>query len=237
MSFYFYHVKDKNIFHSHKNFEISVCLNGTGVFCAEGKSVKVSPEKITITPADMMHKVEGDEDFERVTIYGDFNHILNPANFTVVLDNPEKEGATLARMIWNNRNSNPEYLALLCNALGHFLAQSLKIDDELSLCVRNIIEEITNNFSDSALNLCELLNKSGYAEDYIRAHFKSYTGKTPTEFLTKLRVQHACYLMDVYKSSFSLLEIADKCGYTDYSYFSRRFKQVMGISPRSYMKE
>ena len=29
-------------------------------------------------------------------------------------------------------------------------------------------------------------------------------------------------------------EIAEKCGYTDYVYFSRRFKQITGISPREY---
>lgn len=236
MSFYIYNVKDKNIFHNHKNFEISVCIKGKGVFYTESKCVNVFPGKITITPAGVMHKVEGDDEFERFTIYGNFNQIFNPVELMVVRDNSEKEGTTLAKMIWNNKNSNPEYLASICNTLGYFLVQSLKIDDELSVCVRNIVGEITNNFHDSNLNLCELLNKSGYAEDYIRSSFKSFTGKTPTEFLTNVRIQHACYLIDIYKNSLSLLEIADKCGYTDYSYFSRRFKQVMGVSPRKYME-
>ena len=79
------------------------------------------------------------------------------------------------------------------------------------------------------------LQKSGYAEDYIRAQFKKFTGKTPTEFLTKIRIYHACYLIDAYKNTLSLAEIAEKCGYTDYVYFSRRFKHIMGISPREYM--
>ena len=236
MGFTVYYVKDKNIFHNHKRFEISVCIKGTGIFHTEVKDVKVSPGRITITPAGMMHSVEGDDEFERITVYGDFNQFFNPVEFAVVLDNPEKEGTLLTKMIWNNKNSNPEYIASLCNTLGHFLIQSLKIDDELSICVRNIVGEITNNFHDSNLNLCELLNKSGYAEDYIRSSFKSFTGKTPTEFLTNVRIQHACYLIDIYKNSLSLLEIADKCGFTDYSYFSRRFKQVMGMSPRKYME-
>ncbi len=183
----------------------------------------------------MMHSVEGDDEFERITIYGDFNQVFNLVEFAVVPDNSEKEGTAFEKMIWNNRNSNPEYLTSFCNTLGHFLAQSLKIDDELSICVRNIVNEITNNFSDSTLNLCELLNKSGYAEDYIRANFKSFTGKTPTEFLTNVRIQHACYLIDIYKNSLSLLEISDKCGFTDYSYFFKEIQAGYGnFAPQIY---
>ena len=32
-------------------------------------------------------------------------------------------------------------------------------------------------------------------------------------------------------------EIAEKCGYTDYIYFSRKFKQITGKSPRAYMED
>lgn len=62
------------------------------------------------------------------------------------------------------------------------------------------------------MDLCEILNKSGYAEDYIRARFKYITGKTPVEFLSKVRISHACVLMDTYKSALTLNEISEKCG-------------------------
>ena len=29
-------------------------------------------------------------------------------------------------------------------------------------------------------------------------------------------------------------DVAEKCGYSDYVYFSRRFKQVTGISPKEW---
>ncbi|MBQ6894979.1 MAG: helix-turn-helix transcriptional regulator [Clostridia bacterium] len=80
------------------------------------------------------------------------------------------------------------------------------------------------------------MKKSGYSEDYIRSQFKLFTGKTPVEFLTETRINHACYLIDIYKDSMNLSEISEKCGYTDYVYFSRQFKKVMGISPKNYMK-
>jgi AraC-like DNA-binding protein len=81
-----------------------------------------------------------------------------------------------------------------------------------------------------------LLTKSGYAEDYIRAKFREITGYTPVEFLTKVRISQACSLIDMYGNSLQLSEIAEKCGYTDYVYFSRRFKALTGISPREYLR-
>ena len=152
------------------------------------------------------------------------------------MDNSEKEGEFLVDMIFKNRFSNPEYLDSLSNALAHFLLQNIQTEKNINVALQDIVNKISEGFYDSNINIGEILNKSGYAEDYIRSEFKTFTGKTPVEFLTELRINHACYLIDIYKNSISLIEIAEKCGYTDYVYFSRRFKHVMGMSPKSYMK-
>lgn len=87
---------------------------------------------------------------------------------------------------------------------------------------------------DPEIDLIKILLTSGYSEDYIRACFKKITGKTPTDFLTDVRIKHACYLIDIYKDTLTLSEIAEQCGYVDYIYFSKKFKTVMGMSPRVY---
>ncbi|MBR2180546.1 MAG: helix-turn-helix transcriptional regulator, partial [Oscillospiraceae bacterium] len=89
----------------------------------------------------------------------------------------------------------------------------------ISMVLQDIVTKISDNFFDSGINIGEILKKSGYAEDYIRAQFKIFTGKSPIGFLTEMRINHACYLIDIYKNSLSLTEIAEKCGYTDYVYF------------------
>ena len=76
--------------------------------------------------------------------------------------------------------------------------------------------------------------ESGYAEDYIRAHFKRITGKTPNEFLSGIRIKRACFLIETYRDSLSLSQISEQCGYTDYVYFSKKFKSVTGMSPKEY---
>ena len=39
----------------------------------------------------------------------------------------------------------------------------------------------------------------------------------------------------MYRNSVPLGVISEKCGYTDYIYFSRRFKHIMGVSPSEYI--
>ena len=164
------------------------------------------------------------------------NHIFSFSSPTVVMDSADRTGEFLVKMIFENRFSNAEYLSSLSNALAHFLLQNIRTEKSISIVLQDIVTKISDNFYDSNINISEILKKSGYAEDYIRSQFKLSTGKTPIGFLTETRINHACYLIDIYKNSLSLTEIAEKCGYTDYVYFSRRFKQVTGMSPKNYMK-
>lgn len=230
-------VKEVSPPHQHKNYEIIIYTKGSGTFIADEKKIPVSAGKIIIVPPQTIHTCHFEGTFERIYINGEFDQIFNLSSPAVISTSMQSEGMLLAKMIYDNRYGKSEYIASLCSAFAHFLLQSLKMDDEISVSVKEIVSEITNNFHDCSLNLSLLLKKSGYAEDYIRAHFKKITGKTPIEFLTKIRIRHACYLIDTYKNSLFLSEIAEKCGYTDYIYFSRRFKQYMGISPRKYKEK
>ena len=224
--------------HKHnKVYEIVVYTKGNGIYHTHEKDVAVSRGKITIVPPDTFHGMEVCNGIGRIYIKGEFNQIFNLTSATVISDNAQKEGLALAKMIYDNRYKNPEYVSALVSAFTHFVLQGIRMDDDVSLAIKEIIHQVTNNFYDSNLNVEELLEKSGYAVDYIRAQFKKYTGRTPVEFLTKVRISHACFLIDRYKNNLTLAEVAEKCGYTDYVYFSRRFKQMTGMSPRMYMNE
>ena len=114
--------------------------------------------------------------------------------------------------------------------------QRLELDSAMQRSVQKVISEIIKNAFDSQINLASILSRSGYSEDYIRSCFKSTTGKTPNEFLTDIRIGHACFLIDVYRDELSLAEISERCGYSDYVYFSKKFKLILGMSPREYKK-
>lgn len=221
--------------HKHNHFEILIYTNGRGILQTSGQNIEVFPGKLAIIPPGTMHGGKAsDTEFERIYIGGDFSPFFSLPSPVVVMDNPLNEGLFLAKTIFSNRHSNHDYLAALINAFEHFLIQNIKMENEVFGATKSIIDRLSSDFSNYNINLRDILKGSGYAEDYIRAQFKKITGKTPNRFLTEIRINHACSLIDIYHQSLSLSEIAEKCGYTDYVYFSRRFKQIKGISPRVY---
>ena len=223
--------------HMHKTYEITAYDRGCGTVYTETENFSVAAGGITIMPPGMLHRAVSSDGLESIHISGDFWSVFHLEKPILVLDNAEGEGLQLVRMLYRNRYASNDYLSALCNALAHFLLQNLAAEDAVSMAVRNIVFEITENFHDSSLSLNKLLNQSGYAEDYVRAQFRKITGKTPTAFLHDLRIKRACYLIEVYHGALPLAEIAGQCGYTDYVLFSKKFKSVMGISPRRYQEE
>ena len=223
-------------YHQHNEYEIVICTTGDGVFsCTE--DIPVCRGSIAIVPPKASHKFYNSGTLERIYIRGDFNHLFSLTEPVVLQDNPEQEGLMLANMLYKYRFASQEYLAALIDAYMHHLMQSVKTEDRLHMAITQIIDGITNNFYDYHIDLKSILEGSGYAEDYIRAQFKKATGKTPNEFLTHVRIRHACFLIDIYGNVMPLSEIADKCGYTDYVYFSKKFKAITGVPPRQYVAE
>lgn len=66
---------------------------------------------------------------------------------------------------------------------------------------------------------------------YIRL-FKRETGESPLSFLTGMRARRAAELL-MYGES-SVAQVGIDVGWEDPGYFSRRFRQYFGISPRAY---
>lgn len=78
----------------------------------------------------------------------------------------------------------------------------------------------------------ELATAAGMSVTHYCALFRRQTGFAPIDFLIRLRIQHACRLLDT--TSLSITEIATESGYQDPYYFTRCFRRVMGCAPRDY---
>lgn len=189
---------------------------------------------IIIVPPDVPHGTISQHGFQNISIEGDWKKYLHTDTVITFSDNAAQEGTTLARMIYDNRYGNDTYLNSLCTSYICFLMQQFEIENTIAKSVKKIIAAISENAFDYEIDLTSLLRESGYSEDYIRSCFKKLIGKTPNEFLTDIRIDHACFLIDIYKHNLSLTEIAEQCGYLDYIYFSKKFKSIMGISPSTY---
>ena len=70
---------------------------------------------------------------------------------------------------------------------------------------------------------------------HFRRIFKQITGSAPQHYLNEIRLRKAATLLR--ETSEPIKLIADKTGFKDRFYFSRRFKQQFNISPAAYRRE
>ena len=223
--------------HRHGVWEIMYYLEGEGYMATERGEIPFERGSIIIVPPETPHGSVSENGFVNISVAGDFSHLLMFDAPVRLRDGASGEGETLARMILNNRYAGEGYLSALCIAYASFLLQSAACESPIERCVRDIVKEIEKGCADPSFCVTELLKESGYAEDYIRAEFKKVTRTTPIRFLTKIRVDRAKSLLDIYGKSRTLTEIAAACGFDDVIYFSKKFKELTGQSPDRYRRE
>lgn len=85
---------------------------------------------------------------------------------------------------------------------------------------------------DDRCTLKSVAERVNFSPVYFSALFKQTMGIGFSEFLINARMRAACVRLAI--SALPVNEIADACGFSDHAYFSRRFKQQLGISPSDW---
>lgn len=67
---------------------------------------------------------------------------------------------------------------------------------------------------------------------YLSRIFKQEKGENFVAYLTRIRLERAKSLLE--SGRYKVYEVADKVGYHNYTYFSKIFKKVVGVSPEEY---
>lgn len=106
-----------------------------------------------------------------------------------------------------------------------------KINSNTAMYIKKYIDD---NFLNPDISLASISKEISYNKKYISSVFKKTIGIGIIEYLNTIRVQYACTLIQ--HGLTCVNDIAVCCGYSDPLYFSKVFKEKMGISPRDYMK-
>lgn len=223
--------------HTHKQYEIMLYLEGTGELRTPRKNIPFCPGTVIIVPPGIEHGSFSEHGFRNISVGGSFGELLCFDDIAVGADNEQGEGKLLATLLYKNQYANDSYLSSLCSAYLQFLLKNLKIENGMQNTVTALCDSISADAFRHDVNLSSLLAATGYSEDYIRSRFRQITGKTPNQYLTEIRLSRARFLIEIYGDSLPLSEIAARCGYSDYVYFSKKFKMITGLSPRRYAKE
>ncbi len=95
------------------------------------------------------------------------------------------------------------------------------------------IDYIKLRFSESC-RVEKLATMAGLSVNQFERRIKNIYQLTPSQFLTKTRIDTACDLLT--STRLTIAEIALRCGYCDQSALTRYFKQVTGMNPGEYRR-
>ncbi|TKG93364.1 AraC family transcriptional regulator [Puteibacter caeruleilacunae] len=228
------------------------CVAGEGWFSLEGKKSAIKENEFFIIPKDVAHSY-GSSANDPWSIYwlhfsgelaGHFTDIIGqttkitPSKISRIEDRIELFEEIMQNLDMGYSLDNLSY-ANVC--LLHFLASFKYINQFRQIRtvrekdnIENTILFMKENLS-SKLTLEELAEEASLSPSHYSATFRQKTGRSPMDYLIHLRIQHASQLLDHTEMKINL--IASKVGYDDPYYFSRIFKQVMGMSPQLYRKQ
>lgn len=85
------------------------------------------------------------------------------------------------------------------------------------------------------LTIRDLAKVAHLSETSLFRLFRQLMGRSPIGYLIRLRINKAAKLLR--REPLRVKEVSEAVGFTDGNYFTRQFRQVMGISPREYQKQ
>jgi len=127
---------------------------------------------------------------------------------------------------------------LLLEVLGAFESEIIEIaemeqHEDASDKIDDLRQFIEANLGER-LSINEAARHLAMSTSCLAARIKRVTGQTFGELLLKARLQHARELL-LYTDR-RVSQVAFECGFEDHAYFSRRFRQDLGLSPLEYRR-
>ena len=142
------------------------------------------------------------------------------------------------------RTYDPDYqpkrfgiLMTICTAIFpycHADTPQTRVLDPGNQAVRLTMRYI-NSYYSRKLDLQTLADNVHLHPNYLCALFKEHTGETVFQHLTRIRVESAAYLLR--EDDVPINKVAESCGFNTESLFYQKFKEIMGVTPRTYKKK
>lgn len=245
--------------HIHKDYEISLVLDGNpNIITTEG-TTRLSPGDIFIMNPFFSHEITSQEPALIMSLQ------ISPAFFATYFPQIERTEFSafhlsarntpqdchairdylfqLAHIYYENQDNASIKCAILINQLFLYLFESqphhLIADKEMQASqmkgkrMRKIMKYIDEHYAEKLL-LSDIAEQEELDLYYLSHFFKESFGITFQNYLTKIRSERARQLLLL--TDYSLLDISITCGFSDPKYFNKGFALQYGCSPKEYRK-
>ena len=236
----------------HENIEIVYVESGSGFVAVNDNRIAVSAGDIISISANQIHSMSV-SDHEMMYCYLIVDRSFFLSNFfdsnqflfeAPIVDGEIEEWIKEFKKYWyTDSNTVPmrvQYLRSLalriCLALcdRHAVYSKLPREDTHVLaCIKKAIGAISAE-CERKITLDEIASSVGLSKYYFAREFRRITGFSFVAYLNGLRCEKARKLLLL--GELSIGEICAACGFENSSYFTRKFKEYSGYTPKDYRK-
>jgi transcriptional regulator GlxA family with amidase domain len=99
--------------------------------------------------------------------------------------------------------------------------------------ISRVLIHIEKHYAED-LTLTSLAKLANMSKSSLLREFRKTTGLTPFDFVIKRRIRASRELLE--DKSLKIYEVANSAGFRDSNYFSRKFRETFGLSPKDFRK-
>lgn len=108
-------------------------------------------------------------------------------------------------------------------------------DKSIVMLENEIIDFIRANFRRKSLSIQYITESFSIPALIISKIVKKKTGRKFNDYVNSLRIEHAKMLFAT--EDYKITAVCDESGYSDYGYFTKKFKEYTGVLPSEYKKK
>lgn len=218
--------------------ELIFHFSGRTTVFFDDQILETTPNSIRFLPRGeaLRYDVLRHEAGECIDVFFRTDRPVAPRAFVVSASQNEKIGMLFRRLFstWVSRTEGYyfESISLLYRILAEM--QKSTSSGHYRQKIAPAIEIIHNEFLMSDLSVGMLGKACGMGESYFQKLFKKIYGISPKKYIIQLKINHACELLCL--GAYSVSQIAELCNFSDVYFFSRQFKEYVGVPPTQFAK-
>ena len=202
--------------------------------------LKTSKNVIRFLPKCTVSKYEVERDVcgECIDVFFESDKPVSLSAFTMDVNSKEHIGLLFKKLfsVWVGKDDGYYYesLSLLYKIISEMQKRNY-IPYEQYLKIKPAVDEINKDFLNKNLNSNYLASICGISESYLKRLFKEKFGLPPKKYIIQKKMNYACELLLL--GRYTINQIADMCNFSDVYFFSKQFKEQIGITPSQYIKK
>ena len=237
---------DISTVHNHDGYEVVLFLKGDVNLMIEPELIKMNPGDIFFISPLVFHGVDlvDVNGYERIVINVQYEYLQNlgdqETDFSTLFRSPDSANMnhlhipqeSLPRFIYGHsalaRAYLTEFLLLTCKYSENVPPQ--KKSSSMPVAVAKILEYIDTHLRDD-ITINTMSADLHYSSDHLSRAFSEATGDSLKHYINAKKIALAQKLLLQNNSPY---DVCFMVGYNNYSSFSRRFSNQIGMSPKQY---